>query len=177
MLGDFVKGPLKHNSWPKLVVQGLRHHRAIDAYVDRHPISQHRLKQMPKAFRRWAPILFDLANDHFLAIHWSRYQDQVLAYFCDQVYLRLTQHQLNLPKPAQATFKRLQTNNGLAHYHRLETVDMLLQRLAQRSDKHQSLLLGQQVFRDNYQALEQDFFALFEQMIAFAQGFNVAPQN
>ena len=38
-LGDFIKGPLDRTIYPPKIAQGIRTHRAVDGYADRHPMT------------------------------------------------------------------------------------------------------------------------------------------
>ena len=72
LLADFCKGQLSgHPDQDADFLLGVALHRAIDRYTDQHPLIREAaaLCQRPRV----GPILMDLAMDHFLIKHWSRF--------------------------------------------------------------------------------------------------------
>jgi acyl carrier protein phosphodiesterase len=70
-VGDFIHGR-PDPAWPAERQAGLRFHRAIDGFTDRHPevVAARRLFRPP--FRRYAGILLDVWFDHLLVLGWDR---------------------------------------------------------------------------------------------------------
>lgn len=68
LIADGVKGD-RFETWPTAVVAGIRHHRRVDAAIDRHAEVTHLLQVSPTAQRRFVGIALDLVWDHFLALH------------------------------------------------------------------------------------------------------------
>lgn len=66
LIADGVKGS-DLSDWPEATAVGIRHHRRVDAWVDRHPRVLAARQRAPRAQRRYAPIALDLVWDHFLA--------------------------------------------------------------------------------------------------------------
>ncbi|NCF19921.1 MAG: ACP phosphodiesterase, partial [Haliea sp.] len=78
--GDYYKGPLR-GDLPAAIERGVRLHRAIDAYTDRHPVLEQLRRQFPERLRRYAGILIDISFDHYLSRHWSSFSDIPLGEF------------------------------------------------------------------------------------------------
>ncbi|TFH86082.1 DUF479 domain-containing protein [Billgrantia azerbaijanica] len=66
LIADGVKGR-DLSAWPAAVALGIRHHRRVDAYVDRHPLVAEARQRAPRELRRFAGIALDLMWDHFVA--------------------------------------------------------------------------------------------------------------
>ncbi|MBA2777433.1 ACP phosphodiesterase [Billgrantia kenyensis] len=66
LIADGVKGS-DLTAWPAEVALGIRHHRRVDAYVDRHPVVLAARRRAPADIRRFAGIALDLVWDHFVA--------------------------------------------------------------------------------------------------------------
>ena len=81
LIADGVKGA-DLESWPAAVASGIRHHRQVDAAIDRHAEVLRLLQMAPKAQRRFAGIALDVVWDHFLA---SRHPDAALVERCYRV--------------------------------------------------------------------------------------------
>ena len=81
LIADGVKG-INLEAWPAAVASGIRHHRQVDAAIDRHAEVLRLLQSAPRAQRRYTGIALDLIWDHFLASH---YPDPALVDRCYQV--------------------------------------------------------------------------------------------
>ncbi|MCW4151896.1 ACP phosphodiesterase [Halomonas sp. 18H] len=66
LIADGVKG-VDLSSWQPPVARGIRHHRRVDAFVDRHSVVREARNRAPAQQRRHAGIALDLVWDHFLA--------------------------------------------------------------------------------------------------------------
>ncbi|MBD3894402.1 DUF479 domain-containing protein [Halomonas sp. ML-15] len=66
LIADGVKGS-DLSDWSAATAAGIRHHRRVDAWVDRHPQVLAARHRAPRAQRRYAGIALDLVWDHFLA--------------------------------------------------------------------------------------------------------------
>ncbi|GEK74128.1 MULTISPECIES: acyl carrier protein phosphodiesterase [Halomonas] len=66
LIADGVKG-VDLDAWGSGVAAGIRHHRRVDAYIDRHPVLLEVKARAPRDGRRVAGIALDLMWDHCLA--------------------------------------------------------------------------------------------------------------
>jgi acyl carrier protein phosphodiesterase len=66
LIADGVKGS-DLSAWPDEIVQGIRHHRRVDATVDMHPEVLAARARAPRNGRRFAGVALDMIWDHFLA--------------------------------------------------------------------------------------------------------------
>ncbi|EWG99899.1 acyl carrier protein phosphodiesterase [Halomonas sp. BC04] len=66
LVADGVKGS-DLSAWPDEVASGIRHHRRVDAFVDRHPVIHSARSRAPQTLRRYTGIALDLVWDHFVA--------------------------------------------------------------------------------------------------------------
>lgn len=66
LIADGVKG-CDLSGWPSTVAAGIRHHRRVDALVDRHPRTLAARGRAPEGRSRYAAIALDLVWDHFLS--------------------------------------------------------------------------------------------------------------
>lgn len=108
-LGDFVKGsdlshlPIEHQ-------HGIRLHRQIDTYTDRHTEVRALREIFPKSIRRMSGVVIDIYFDHLLCRHWSRFNEHHLDTLLDAFYLEIEQHS----KPIGGRFT--QVKEGLIEY-------------------------------------------------------------
>jgi acyl carrier protein phosphodiesterase len=129
--GDYYKGPLR-GDLPAAIERGVRLHRAIDAYTDRHPVLEQLRRQFPERLRRYAGILIDISFDHYLSRHWSSFSDIPLGEFSQQVYTTLSEHRQHLSEDACRMLNRLVEHDILGLYDDWETVPASAERIGQR---------------------------------------------
>ena len=66
MMADFVRGKQSQVFSPA-VQQGIRLHRAIDAFTDQHPETRRASAYLREACGRYSGVFMDVIYDHFLA--------------------------------------------------------------------------------------------------------------
>lgn len=120
LLGDHVRGLRALLGYPFRIRQGIRLHRFIDKTTDANPEVRALLRVFPKPFRRYAGIIVDLAFDHELARHWSRYSDQPLEAFDANLRELLARHEQLVPA-ALTRFMAYADGRGLFAAYREES--------------------------------------------------------
>lgn len=129
--GDYYKGPLR-GDLPHSFEQGIRLHRAIDAYTDHHPLIAAARQQFPSHLRRYAGILIDLCFDHYLSQRWQQHHEQSLESFSRAVYRTLADHRALLSPNAARMSERLQHYDLLQRYRDWQTVPASAERIGER---------------------------------------------
>ena len=167
-LGDFVKGRLKGH-YPPDVEAGIQLHRKIDLFTDQHPL----LKQCHTLFtpelRRYSPIIMDISFDHFLALHWARYDDRELTEFNTRILEILNSSSITLPDNAQLFLERMVSRDILLRYRRPEVIPLVLQKTAQRLSRPNPLAHSGEQFTEQYDSIEAIFFDFFPELEEFAR--------
>ena len=164
LAGDFVKGRLDLLPFPRLVA-GIRMHRGVDAYTDRHPVWRRSRARL--APRRVAGVVVDVAYDHFLARHFDRYSDVPLPEFSARTYRTLLEHRASLPPRLRAVLPRIVAEDWLTSYRWIEGVERTFDRLARRLE---ALAGAADQVRAHYRPLEADFLEFYPQLARFAAG-------
>ncbi len=118
-LGDFVRGTRGVDDYPPPVRTGIRLHRALDTWVDRHPLTLAVKTQLGSIYRRYGGIILDVALDWQLAVHWPRWHAEELDRVEDRAYALLEKHWQILPAGLKrfvgyARPKKLLSNYGSA---------------------------------------------------------------
>jgi acyl carrier protein phosphodiesterase len=163
LLGEYVKGPLQ-GAWPSAWEEGIRLHRRIDAFSDRHSSRLQFAEAVPAEYRRYAGIVFDVYCDHLLSLHWQHFERQPLPDFAARVYALLERHMAQLPPPAARMARRLIEYDVLCIYHEWDTVSGALARIGERFVRANPLAragdelgvylpLAERLFLDLYPAL------------------------
>ncbi|MBL9077759.1 MAG: DUF479 domain-containing protein [Planctomycetes bacterium] len=169
LCGDFVAGVELAALHPDLR-RGIAQHRAVDAFVDAHPIVRRSRARLDPPFRRFAGVLVDVFHDHFLARDWDRLGDgSALATFAATVHGDLRAHLELLPPRLQRAVAWMESEQWLVGYAGLAGIDAVLRRMAQRLRRETPLGDGAAQLQAHYGALDGDFAAFWPELVAFAR--------
>ncbi len=129
--GDYRKGPLR-GELPYHVEQGVKLHRAIDAFTDSHPLTEQLRRQFPNNLRRFAGIVIDISFDHYLTRHWHRFGSQSLEEFSQGVYVTLADNKKVFSDRANRMVQRLIDYDILCAYDDWDAVAATASRVGER---------------------------------------------
>lgn len=166
LIGDFVKGPLPAGLPPEIAA-GVRLHRQIDVFADTHPAFLRSRARVSPQRRRVAGVMVDMFYDHFLALHWDRFDAEPLESFTAAMYRLLAEHDALLPSRLAEILPRMRESDWLGSYRSAETTAMALDRMALRLRRANPLTGSGAELRADYAGFEADFF----EFIAAAQAF------
>ena len=167
--GDYYKGPLG-SDLPAPIAQGVRLHRAIDAYTDSHPLVVQLRRDFPGHLRRYAGILIDLSFDHYLSKHWHLYSDLPLEQFNAGIYRALTSQEQALSAGSRRMLARMLEHDILGRYRDWETVPASAARIGQRFRRGNPLTDTGADLDPVRDQLEQAFLGFYPQLQAFSKG-------
>ena len=168
LLGDFVRGaPPPH--YPPAWQDGIRLHRRIDGFVDRHAASARSVARLPADQRRWARVALDVYYDHLLACDWARYSSLPLARFAAGVYAALDQHGPALPSGLARFAGFMASRDLLAGYREPAVIADVLARMAGRVRRPNTLAGIFPNLAAARDGIAQDFAQLFPATLAFAR--------
>lgn len=168
MIGDFVKGPLPAGLPPALS-DGVRLHRDLDSFAERHPAFRASRARVPAERRRVAGILVDMFYDHFLARYWAEYHAAPLQVFTTDTYRLLEAHAPRLPARFAALLPHIAREDWLASYQDPGTIALALDRMAQRLSRPGLLIGSGVVLQHAYAGFEADFRAFMPAARAFSR--------
>lgn len=166
--GDYYKGPLKEDI-PTDVAQGVRLHRAIDAFTDAHPALALLRRELPPPLRRYSGILFELSFDHFLCIHWSTFSDQRADTFNRDVYEILHRRQLHISTGARQMMHRIVEHDLLALYQQWSTVTASAERIGERFQRGNPFVGVETALTPLKKAIEDSFLDFYPDLQQFSE--------
>ena len=166
--GDFVRGG-NLEQFPAGIREGIRRHRAIDTYTDRHPVNLTARNYFEKPLRRFAGVITDVVYDHYLARNWSLYSDQPLANHAAFVYGALQKHKALMPPDLQRFSEVVVQRNMLEAYRDFTAVELALERIASRSSRFQVLATAAEVTRSLDEPLSRCFAEFAPDLIAHVE--------
>lgn len=161
--GDFVRGS-DLSSFPAGVEQGIRLHRHLDQFTDKHASLTPVRQSMPDVPRRFAGIVVDVLFDHYLALRWEQISDVSLEKHEQQVIRSLYEHEAYLPDRLIRFTRLLERECILQNNVHLAAIELTLARIAKRSERFAVLALNQERLDALRDRLEQPFDAFFPQL-------------
>lgn len=172
LCGDFVRGVDLGTLHPALR-QGVLQHRAIDRFVDAHPVARRSRTRLDPPFARFAGVLVDVFYDHFLARDWERLGGGgSLADYADAVHGDLERHLPLLPERLARAVPPMRTQRWLERYAEIDGIAEILARMAMRVGRETVLGRGHEQLRVHRDALAADFAALWPELLAAAAGIH-----
>lgn len=169
LCGDFVRG-VDLATLPAPLQQGIHQHRAIDRFVDGHPLVQRSRARLQPPFRRIAGVLVDVFFDHYLARDWAQHGDGgSLREFADATYALLERHAAVLPGRLAGAVPAMRGQDWLASYAELDGIDAILARMDRRLSRPTGLRDGGALLRQHYGELGADFAAFWPLLAAEAE--------
>ena len=168
LLGDYVKGPLQ-SEWPTDIEQGIKLHRRIDGFSDRHRVQKALKEFLPIENHRYRGILFDVFCDLYLTTHWSSFSQQALPEYAQNIYLQLDNHQQDFPIDAQQQAWRLQHFDALCCFSEVGAVLATIDKIAERLKEKDKLINGAKHFADQVDKIEQLFLDFYPELILFSE--------
>ncbi|PIE38601.1 MAG: hypothetical protein CSA54_00100, partial [Gammaproteobacteria bacterium] len=158
--GDFVRGS-DLSAFSERVRQGIRLHRRLDAWTDRHPIIGELRPHFVEPRRRFAGIIIDVLFDHWLARHWDAISDDSLEQHAALVDAALLAHRNELPADARRFTRVLHERGILVGNRELAHIALTLERLASRSAAFASLAVPASRLEELVALTEGPFEAFF----------------
>jgi acyl carrier protein phosphodiesterase len=166
--GDFYKGPLRGDiAWD--VEQGIRLHRAIDAYTDAHPALARARAQFPAELRRYAGVLQDLSFDYYLSKHWDQFSDMPLTTFNEGIYRVLRDRMVHLSAPSRAMADRLVQYDILNRYDDWATVTATAERIGERFKRYNPFVGIETTLTPLRESLERSFLDFYPDLQGFSE--------
>lgn len=167
LIGNFIADKIKgkdYEKYPPGVKKGILLHRFIDDFTDNHPVVLETKKLFWPNYHKLAPILADMAYDHFLAINWHQYHPLKLADYTERTYQILQSRANEMPDQIQFMLKYMVAHNWLYNYQFAEGMQRALGGLSQRVRQGEPLQNGWDTIVENYPTIEQHFFTFFEEL-------------
>jgi acyl carrier protein phosphodiesterase len=173
-LGDFVKGD-PDGKFPTQIVEGIRLHRHIDSFVDKHPEVMASKLFFPKQLRRYAPIALDMVWDHYLALYWTKFHHLSLANFCQKteqkIAIETAPSEIELPERFVRVNRWVWQDKWLESYQKMQNIEYALTRMSTRSQRMAPLAETGQVLGQHYEQLNAVFFELYDDVLTESKKF------
>ncbi len=160
LLGDIVKGRVERYDHPGTtprIREGIRLHRAVDSYSDRHPVVRRSIQRLVPTYGRLSGVLVDVFYDHVLARTWNAHHAQPLDMFTDEIYRTLHENLARLPARAHPLVRAMSRDDWLGAYAHLDGIDRALRGMAHRSPIARHIAPAAADLSRDYNAFANDF--------------------
>jgi acyl carrier protein phosphodiesterase len=167
-IADFVKGQTEGRFSPG-ICEGIRHHRMIDAFADRHEIILASRKLISPRRNRFSGAIIDIIYDHFLALSWDRYASVGFVDFVHATYDRLRSCSTPIPRAALELIEVMGREDWLSSYRTMEGLSRVFQRMSHRISRENNLGTAIEEVICNYAPLQDHFRSFFPCLLAYAR--------
>lgn len=172
VIADFVRNP-DVATFPPAVQAGVRLHRLVDGFTDRHPVVQRSIARLGGSLGWYAGIVIDIYYDFVLARGWERYSAEPLRDFGARAYAALEAFYPHLPAGATAFVRRFIDSDLLGQYATADGIAVTLERVSRRIEERMPAkrvrlqdAMPQLLALDA--DLSADFHAFYPELVAFA---------
>ncbi|MEZ0541155.1 acyl carrier protein phosphodiesterase [Fibrella arboris] len=166
--GDFIKGDPAHPRHGLLPgeINGIRIHRAIDAFTDSHPEVLAVCNILHPRCHKYAGVAVDVFFDHFLAVQFKEVTGDSLNEFVGYVYQLLQRRQDRLPPKAARMARYMMEQDWLRHYQTTAGIDRALSGLARRTQFPSGLDTAVEDLVLHYDTINLHFLRFWPQLVA-----------
>ncbi|QRR00432.1 acyl carrier protein phosphodiesterase [Dyadobacter sandarakinus] len=179
-VGDFVKGRLTEEKtalWNPDFVLGLKLHRFIDFYTDKHEIVQEAVDVASLALGRLAGIAVDIYFDYFLARYFARFREESLAAYTHGKYALIEENEHLVPPGMVPMVRSMIRQDWLTGYATLEGIDLTFSRLSRRAEFLAPVAGAMHELRAHEEYYCEKFFAFFPDLQNASAEFRLQGQN
>jgi acyl carrier protein phosphodiesterase len=165
-IGDYVKG---HNfrNYSEKVRRGIILHRNIDMFTDNNSIVRASKSRFKEIYGKYSGILIDILYDHYLALKWEDFTSRSLDEFVVIVHNVLKKFHDILPEEVKSFIPSFINNDWLNTYKSIEGIEIVLDKMSKRTSLPDETKFAIQVFREEYEYLEEEFLAYFPTLMDF----------
>lgn len=166
-LGDFIKGPIDDALYLPGIAQGIRTHRAVDAFADRHPLTATSRRRFSARYQRISGIIVDIAYDHFLSRHWSRFSNEELTQFILKSYDAVESHRHLIPEKLASVIPTMREQDWLTETRTLNGLERIFYRMSHRAPILSSIRDARHEVEQHQEELEADFLEFFPELVTY----------
>lgn len=169
-IADFLRGN-RFDDYNKRIVKGIRLHRAIDQFTDRHVTVKKSIKRLRPVYGKYSSVIIDIFYDHFLAKNWANYHENTLQDHSQHVYDILTKHKRKLPERVQGFLPSMIQHNWLVNYGKMYGIERSLESISKRAKFPNNMAKATEALKKDYKHFDKEFQIFFPYIIEFSRRF------
>ncbi len=170
LLGNFLGDYVRNRDLPKFpqgVQAGIRLHRAIDTFTDRHPLVLQGVRRLYPGHGRYGAVIVDVFYDYLLARNWEQFSGEDFDAFRQRVYAVLLEGRAMMRPAMQARVENMTTGDWLATYARLEGIAHSIDRMKRRASQPDRLEGAIETLSRHMAAYDNEFNGFFPEVIQY----------
>ncbi len=167
IVGNFMADAVKGRDLSRFdpaIQRGIRLHRAIDSFTDRHPLVVTGRDRARIHAGRYAGVVMDLFYDHLLAANWERWHPERLERFAQRMYGILHIHRELLPPRTRQMLPYMVQGDWLSSYASLAGVGRALTGLSQRAREGGAMHGAERILAENLNEYTIEFNGFLPQV-------------
>ena len=169
MISDFVKGKSQYD-FPLPVQKGIRLHRLIDEFTDKHPATAMAKTFFRPQYRLYSGAFVDVVYDHFLSVDKNYLaNDEALLLFSQQAYFLLDGNYFLFPLRFQKIYPFMKQQNWLYNYQFLPGIKNSFRGIVHRAAYLNESNIAFDIFNKNYDELEECYHLFFSELYNFSK--------
>ena len=169
MISDFVKGKAQYG-FPLPVQKGIRLHRSIDEFTDKHSATALAKSFFRPQYRLYSGAFVDVVYDHFLSIDKNYFaEDAALIRFSQQSYLLLDENYFLFPLRFQKIYPFMKQQNWLYNYQFLSGIKNSFRGIAHRAAYLNESDIAFDIFNKHYKELKNCYDNFFHELYNFSR--------
>lgn len=166
-LGDFAKGS-RLDHLPEDIQHGVRLHRSVDSYTDKHKDIISLREQFPAPLRRMSGVVIDIYFDHMLCTHWSKFNNLPLQHILAAFYHELQMRSVQVDGRFLAVKQGLLAHRWLADYHHRESCIRAFYQIEKRLKGRVYFAQRADIFiEQHHDAFEKTFLMFYPELIQY----------
>lgn len=167
-IADHVKGD-EINKYTEGIIEGIKMHRAVDEFTDKHPIVSLSIARLRPKFRKYSGVIVDMFYDHFLSAGWETYCNTDLDTFTSERFSILLSNAEIMPHRAQYLLPFMIRNNWLKMYGTIDGLNSALTGMSKRTTFSSQLEHAASELERYYGKFEAEFGEFFPELIDFTK--------
>jgi acyl carrier protein phosphodiesterase len=168
IVGNFIADAVKGNSlhhFPEGVERGIRLHREIDYYTDKHPVFGESRSRLAPKYNHFSGIIVDIYYDHFLSKNWNEYSDEDLKHVVARTYFLLVRKFHVLPSRSRRILPFMVTQNWLVGYRDPGMLQRVFNGMSRRTSRPSGMEHAVDDLLADYEQYEDEFRRFFPEII------------
>lgn len=165
-IADYIRGN-KFYQFPEAIQKGVKLHRAIDTYTDKHPVVRKTTKLVMPILGKFSGVAADIYFDYFLANRWNNFHTDKLENFAKNTYSTINNNWNHIPEKGRRFYGYMVANDLLVNYRDMDTLRMVFNGIDSRTKFESNLPEAVNQLNLFHQEIEQHFEEFFNDLIDF----------
>jgi len=167
-IADHVKGK-RINKYSAGIIAGIKLHREIDAFTDKHPIFLLSKTRLQPKYKKYAGVIVDMFYDHFLSANWKDYSNEDITAFTNRMYKIAIKRYFILPPKTKRILPFMAKSNWLVGYGTFEGIDRALKGMSGRTLFNSGMENATADLKNDYDKYKTEFQAFFPEIIRYSE--------